>query len=600
VNVNVEFPQKQKNDFCFFWVEDAICRQKKKKKKKKKRREQTLLTIHSLPTKTKTTEVVCLLDPISNIRIKVATKGTGCAHAQCFDRDTYLRFYIDEAKRLGIAPVKAKWKCPVCRVRVSVDDFVYPAGFQKCLDHTDDSVNRVRLDVNAQVWSVITPVKEATIIISDLLPELAPPASPAVTSKVSSVPGSPASHGTDDDATASASASETVSLTKSTSSSSASRIKLAKKAAGKSGLDMQQLTALIVAATNAFKADSMCVKVKAPVNVIGDLHGQFEDLAALLKEGGLPPNTSYVFLGDYIDRGQRSIDTIALLFALKIKYPKQIVLLRGNHEEAAINRIYGFFDECKRRFSVRLWRQFCNSFNWMPVAAVIDDAVFCVHGGISPQLFDLDKIGSIQRPCEIAGEGLLTDLLWSDPDASVERWAPNGDRGVSFLFGEAALESFLKQNDLQMCVRAHQVVEDGYEFFASRRLVTVFSAANYGGEFDNDGAMLRVDADLKCSFFIRHGKKSDDDSDSASTSERKRVKKRVKSVAKAKDLANKAKADDDNDNDSDSDDTLNGGDQPKDAPAVAKASSSSSTASSSPTVKKVKKKKAASSDKEKD
>jgi serine/threonine-protein phosphatase PP1 catalytic subunit len=516
---------------------------------------------------------VCLLDPISNVRIKVATKGVACAHAQCFDRDTYLRFYIDEAKRLGIAPVKAKWKCPVCRVRVSVDDFVYPPGFQKCLDHTDESVNRVRLDVNAQVWSVITPLKEASLVIADLLPELAPPAAPAV-----AVPSSPAS--IDDDATTSASASETVSAKSSSSSSSRNKKKGAKPA-----LDMQQLTALIVAATAALKADDMCVKVAAPVNVIGDLHGQFDDLAALLKEGGMPPTATYVFLGDYIDRGQRSIDTIALLFALKVKYPKQIILLRGNHEEAAINRIYGFFDECKRRFSVRLWRQFCNSFNWMPVAAVIDDSVFCVHGGISPQLFDLDKIGTIQRPCEIAGEGLLTDLLWSDPDPSVERWAPNSDRGVSFLFGEAALESFLKQNDLQMCVRAHQVVEDGYEFFASRRLVTVFSAANYGGEFDNDGAMLRVDANLKCSFFVRHGKKSDDDSESASTSERRRVKKRVKAVAKAKDLANKAKADDDNDNDSDSDDTL-----PSDAKESR--STSSGTSGSSPVVKKVKKKKA--------
>ena len=234
-----------------------------------------------------------------------------------------------------------------------------------------------------------------------------------------------------------------------------------------------------------------------------------------------------MFLGDYVDRGKQSLEVVCLLFAYKIKYPENFFLLRGNHECAGINRIYGFYDECRRRFSVKMWKQFCNTFNCLPCCAVIDDKIICMHGGLSPELSQMEQIANIARPCDVPDTGLLCDILWADPDPSItvscievlryyiarknpvlltlaallQGWGEN-DRGVSFTFGGDVVRQFLRRHDLDLVVRAHQVVEDGYEFFAGRELVTVFSAPNYCGEFDNAGAMMAVDDTLMCSFQI--------------------------------------------------------------------------------------------------
>lgn len=261
----------------------------------------------------------------------------------------------------------------------------------------------------------------------------------------------------------------------------------------------------------------------------GDIHGQYSDLLRLFEYGGFPPNANYLFLGDYVDRGKQSLETICLLLAFKIKYPENFFLLRGNHECASINRIYGFYDECKRRFNVRLWKAFTDSFNCLPVAALIDDKILCMHGGLSPDLNHLDQIRNLPRPTPVPDAGLLCDLLWSDPGRDVKGWGMN-DRGVSYTFGPDKVAEFLQKHDLDLVCRAHQViaslvlllspeillvwaqkmimyflaqvVEDGYEFFADRQLVTIFSAPNYCGEFDNAGAMMIVDENLMCSFQI--------------------------------------------------------------------------------------------------
>ncbi|KAK6915349.1 Serine-threonine protein phosphatase, N-terminal [Dillenia turbinata] len=234
---------------------------------------------------------------------------------------------------------------------------------------------------------------------------------------------------------------------------------------------------------------------------IGDIHGQYSDLLRLFEYGGLPPQANYLFLGDYVDRGRQSLETICLLLAYKIKYPENFFLLRGNHECASINRIYGFYDECKRRFNVRLWKVFTDCFNCLPVAALIDEKILCMHGGLSPDLQNLDQIRNMQRPTDVPDAGLLCDLLWSDPSKDVQGWGMN-DRGVSYTFGPDRVTEFLQKHDLDLICRAHQVVEDGYEFFANRQLVTIFSAPNYCGEFDNAGAMMSVDESLMCSFQI--------------------------------------------------------------------------------------------------
>ncbi|KAE8667825.1 Serine/threonine-protein phosphatase PP1 [Hibiscus syriacus] len=161
----------------------------------------------------------------------------------------------------------------------------------------------------------------------------------------------------------------------------------------------------------------------------------------------------------------------------------------------------GFYDECKRRFNVTLWKLFTNCFNNLPVAALIDEKVLCMHGGLSPDLESLDQIKEIERPTEVPDGGLLCDLLWSDPNPNVEGWG-DSDRGISCTFGADIVASFLEKNDLDLVCRGHQVVEDGYEFFANRKLVTIFSAPNYGGDFDNAGALLSIDEALVCSFEI--------------------------------------------------------------------------------------------------
>lgn len=250
-----------------------------------------------------------------------------------------------------------------------------------------------------------------------------------------------------------------------------------------------------------FTSQPILLELEAPLKIVGDIHGQYYDLLRLFEYGGFPPESNYLFLGDYVDRGKQSLETINLLLSYKIKYPENFFLLRGNHECASINRIYGFYDECKRRYSIKLWKTFTDCFNCLPVAAIVDDKILCMHGGLSPELKSFEQIRRFLRPTDVPDTGLLCDLLWSDPEQRITGWGEN-DRGVSYTFGPDVVTKFLARHDLDLICRAHQVVEDGYEFFAKRQLVTIFSAPNYCGEFDNAGAMMSVDETLMCSFQV--------------------------------------------------------------------------------------------------
>jgi serine/threonine-protein phosphatase PP1 catalytic subunit len=262
-----------------------------------------------------------------------------------------------------------------------------------------------------------------------------------------------------------------------------------------------EVKSLCLRSRDIFMTQPILLELEAPIKICGDIHGQYYDLLRLFEYGGFPPEANYVFLGDYVDRGKQSLETICLLLAFKIKYPENFFILRGNHECASINRIYGFYDECKRRFNIKLWKTFTDCFNCLPCAAIIDEKIFCCHGGLSPELNQMEQIKRIMRPTDVPDTGLLCDLLWSDPDKDIVGWGEN-DRGVSFTFGEDIVAQFLRRHDLDLICRAHQVVEDGYEFFARRQLVTLFSAPNYCGEFDNSGGMMAVDDSLMCSFQI--------------------------------------------------------------------------------------------------
>ena len=171
---------------------------------------------------------------------------------------------------------------------------------------------------------------------------------------------------------------------------------------------------------------------------------------------GYPPEQSFLFLGDYVDRGRLSIETICLLLAFKVRHPQRVHLLRGNHECASINRIYGFYDDCKRRFSIKLWKTFCDVFNWMPVAAVVADRILCMHGGLSPDLKSWRQLLEYERPLDIADNHPVSDVLWSDPNPDLVGWGDN-DRGVGFSFGPNVVQDFLQRHDLDLICRAHQV-----------------------------------------------------------------------------------------------------------------------------------------------
>ncbi|VDI45338.1 Hypothetical predicted protein [Mytilus galloprovincialis] len=226
-----------------------------------------------------------------------------------------------------------------------------------------------------------------------------------------------------------------------------------------------QIRQLCQLSRELFLEQPMIVEVASPVNIVGDIHGQYEDMLRHFDKCGYPPDANYLFLGDYVDR------------------------------------IYGFYDECKRRYNIKLWKTFTDCFNCLPIAAVVEDTIFCMHGGLSPDLKEMSQLNKLERPLDVPDHGLICDLLWADPDEDITGWGEN-DRGVSYTFGGDVVLDFLNKHDLTLIARAHQVVEDGYQFFQKRSLLTLFSAPNYCGEFDNAGAVLVVSEDLTCSFQI--------------------------------------------------------------------------------------------------
>ncbi|CAL5870110.1 uncharacterized protein PFLUO_LOCUS4345 [Penicillium psychrofluorescens] len=260
-----------------------------------------------------------------------------------------------------------------------------------------------------------------------------------------------------------------------------------------------EITAICSAARELFLSQPALLELAAPVKIVGDVHGQYTDLIRLFEMCGFPPTSNYLFLGDYVDRGKQSLETILLLLCYKLKYPENFFLLRGNHECANVTRVYGFYDECKRRCNIKIWKTFIDTFNCLPIASIVAGKIFCVHGGLSPSLSHMDDIRGIARPTDVPDYGLLNDLLWSDPADMEEDWEPN-ERGVSYCFGKKVIMNFLQRHDFDLVCRAHMVVEDGYEFYQDRILVTVFSAPNYCGEFDNWGAIMSVSGELLCSF----------------------------------------------------------------------------------------------------
>nr|pir probable phosphoprotein phosphatase (EC 3.1.3.16) F21B7.27 - Arabidopsis thaliana [Arabidopsis thaliana] len=257
-----------------------------------------------------------------------------------------------------------------------------------------------------------------------------------------------------------------------------------------------------------FMNEPTLLQLKVPIKVFGDIHGQYGDLMRLFHEYGHPSvegditHIDYLFLGDYVDRGQHSLEIIMLLFALKIEYPKNIHLIRGNHESLAMNRIYGFLTECEERmgesYGFEAWLKINQVFDYLPLAALLEKKVLCVHGGIG-RAVTIEEIENIERPAfPDTGSMVLKDILWSDPTMNdTVLGIVDNARGEGVVsFGPDIVKAFLERNGLEMILRAHECVIDGFERFADGRLITVFSATNYCGTAQNAGAILVIGRDM--------------------------------------------------------------------------------------------------------
>ncbi|KHJ94162.1 Ser/Thr phosphatase family protein [Oesophagostomum dentatum] len=219
-----------------------------------------------------------------------------------------------------------------------------------------------------------------------------------------------------------------------------------------------------------------------PITVVGDLHGQLADLRKIIDRCGDPVKNTYVFLGDYVDRGTQGLELAILLFSYQVRYPDRVFLLRGNHEDINTTSTYGFYDECMMkygRYGEWVYLMVINAFNHLPLAALIGGRVLCMHGGLSPHIQTLEDI---ERPG------------WS-----------LSCRGISFSFDETVVEQFCQKHGIDLIVRAHQItgemIRGGHRMFAGGRLVTIFSAPNYQNMM-NDSCVLRIKKNFVVNFLI--------------------------------------------------------------------------------------------------
>ncbi|EAQ87539.1 hypothetical protein CHGG_04158 [Chaetomium globosum CBS 148.51] len=189
--------------------------------------------------------------------------------------------------------------------------------------------------------------------------------------------------------------------------------------------------------------ESNVVHVRAPVTVVGDIHGQFYDLIEIFKIGGWCPDTNYLFLGDYVDRGMFSVETISLLVCLKLRYPNRVHLIRGNHESRGVTQSYGFYTECSRKYgNANVWHYFTDMFDFLTLSVVINDQIFCVHGGLSPSIHSIDQIKIIDRFREIPHEGpMARPCSGPDPDPERDEF-PLSLRRAGYSFGVQVVNKF--------------------------------------------------------------------------------------------------------------------------------------------------------------
>jgi len=232
------------------------------------------------------------------------------------------------------------------------------------------------------------------------------------------------------------------------------------------------------------------------------MHGQFYDLLEIFDKSGDPRDNKYIFMGDMVDRGFHSVETFTYLMCLKIQYPGNITLLRGNHESAMTSRSYGLYDEIMQKYgNVNPWKYFLDVFNHLGLAALIEGKILCLHGGLSPDIKTIDQIRTLDRFMEIPSDGPFADLMWSDPE-DISTWAMS-PRGAGWLFGAKVTSEFNRINGLSLICRAHQLAMEGFKiWFPEENLTTIWSAPNYCYRCGNMASVLQIDSDLSQNYML--------------------------------------------------------------------------------------------------
>lgn len=261
---------------------------------------------------------------------------------------------------------------------------------------------------------------------------------------------------------------------------------------------------ILLLALKAFKEEAALVNIPKQklLTICGDIHGQFLDLLTIFRLNGNPsPEHAYLFNGDFVDRGPQSVEVFLTLCAWKALHPTHFFMTRGNHEADTVNRFHGFFDEVGRKFSSKhneMYQVMNQVMNHLPIAYIVADKYFVVHGGIPRADLSLNEIRGIQKGAVPPSGSLTSQLLWSDPN--IKTGINLSHRGEGVLFGPDVTEAFLKNNNLEAIIRSHVWESQGWKSEHNGKCITIFSAPNYIPGTPSPAAYINVGADRGLSF----------------------------------------------------------------------------------------------------
>ena len=276
---------------------------------------------------------------------------------------------------------------------------------------------------------------------------------------------------------------------------------------------------LIDEVTKIISTENSLIKIRSPCKIFGNINGIYTDLMRYFESYGNPSDNiqngdinvmQYIFLGDFCDRGNLSLEVILLLFALKIKYPNFIYLIRGHHEDIIINEFYGLGDECKEKLKEDIqaedsvFKRINRAFNYLPFGVLVDNNILCIHGGLGSSIKSLEDISNIPRPTQIYQdpENLtqlhILDLLYSEFDEdegdlyNINSLRDKNKKGFIVNYGKKILDEFCEKNNINLIIATHKFIKDGFCTYCDDKLLNIFSCTNYMDTGNNVGAMVII------------------------------------------------------------------------------------------------------------